>query len=43
MNKTKIEWIEDLAEAAILNKTPIFMKDNLQNIWKDKLIQEFPE
>lgn len=39
----KKEWIEELAKKAKERKVPIFLKDNLKEIWGEKLIQEFPE
>jgi protein gp37 len=35
-------WIESLLQQCRENHIPIFMKDNLKHVWKDKLIQEFP-
>ena len=36
------EWISEIVDEAKRNKTPIFLKENLKEIWKDKLIQEYP-
>jgi protein gp37 len=37
------EWIENIYDYCQRMNVPIWMKDNLKNIWKDKLIQERPE
>ena len=39
----KREWIERLIEIPVLSGTPIFLKDNLKEIWGEPLIQEFPK
>jgi len=39
----KREWIEDLMETSKMYNFPIFLKDNLKDIWGEDLIQEFPE
>ena len=36
-------WIEAIVENAKEWKIPIFLKDNLRNIWGEPLIQEWPE
>jgi protein gp37 len=38
-------WIKQIVKDAKFEfwKTPVFMKNNLKQIWPDKLIQEFPE
>lgn len=36
-------WIEALKDNAFLSGVPIFLKDNLKEIWGEDLIQEFPE
>jgi len=36
------EWISEIVDEAKRNKTPIFLKNNLKEIWGEKLIQEFP-
>jgi protein gp37 len=36
-------WIEKIVEVAKQTNTAIFLKDNLKDIWKLPLIQEFPE
>lgn len=41
--KPKRKWIEEIIYVAKENKTPIFLKNNLKDIWKEPLIQEFPE
>lgn len=37
------EWIKYLIDEAQLSNLPIFLKDNLKDIWEGPLIQEFPE
>lgn len=37
------DWIQDIVNACRETKTPVFLKNNLQNIWGDDLIQEWPE
>lgn len=39
----KIEWIQDILNQTSKYNIPIFMKNNLKGIWKEKLRQEFPE
>ncbi|MCL2064088.1 MAG: phage Gp37/Gp68 family protein [Candidatus Cloacimonetes bacterium] len=36
------EWIEDIVDVCKRKKIPLFMKNNLKEIWGDELIQEFP-
>jgi len=36
-------WIYDIYRYCCSYKIPIFMKDNLKNIWPTNLIQEFPK
>ena len=36
-------WIEEIVESAKEDKIPIFLKDNLKEIWGENLIQEFPK
>jgi len=36
-------WIIKIFGFAKHYKKPVFLKDNLKEIWGDKLIQEFPE
>lgn len=38
----KREWIKELVDRAKQINKPIFLKDNLQEIWGEPLIQEFP-
>lgn len=38
----KRKWIEDIVNECHKNKTPVFMKSSLENVWNGKLIQEFP-
>jgi len=38
----KREWIKELVDRAKQINKPIFLKDNLQEIWGGPLIQEFP-
>ncbi|KKL91230.1 hypothetical protein LCGC14_1896760 [marine sediment metagenome] len=38
----KREWIETIVSRAKKLGIPLFLKENLKDIWKDKLIQEFP-
>jgi len=38
----KIEWVQKIVEIANDNGIPIFLKNNLAPIWKEKLRQEFP-
>jgi len=35
-------WIENIVKACQKNSIPLFLKDNLKEIWGEKLIQEFP-
>lgn len=37
------EWIRDIVKACWATKTPVFMKDSLQDVWGEDLIQEWPE
>ena len=37
------EWIIDIVNVARDYKIPLFMKENLKDIWGKELIQEFPE
>ena len=39
----KKEWIEEIVWKARERDVPIFIKDNLKEIWGTNLIQEFPE
>ena len=39
----KHRWIEDTVDFCRYLKIPVFLKDNLKEIWKADLIQEFPE
>jgi protein gp37 len=39
----KKEWIKNIIRQANFHNTPIFMKNNLKNVWDGKLIQEFPK
>ena len=39
----KKEWIEKLVRHAKWHNIPIFLKDNLKEIWGENLIQEFPK
>ena len=36
-------WIEEIVSFAQEENIPIFLKDNLKEIWGEELIQEFPE
>ena len=36
-------WVEKIVEKARKYSIPIFLKDNLKDIWGEPLIQEFPE
>lgn len=36
------KWIEDIVNECKKNEIPVFMKSSLAEIWKDPLIQEFP-
>jgi len=36
-------WITSLVYHAKVFKTPIFLKDNLKEIWEEPLIQEMPD
>lgn len=38
----KAEWIESILRRADKYKIPVFMKDNLQKVWKGELRREFP-
>lgn len=37
------KWIEDIVNECRKNGIPVFMKSSLAEIWKEPLIQEFPE
>lgn len=37
------DWIRDIVKACRATKTPVFLKDSLENIWGEDLIQEWPE
>jgi len=41
-NDPKKEWIKELVDRAKQINKPIFLKDNLKEIWGEPLIQEFP-
>lgn len=36
-------WIEEIVFECKAAGVPVFMKSNLQDVWNDKLIQEYPE
>lgn len=38
----KREWIGAIVETCRENNVPVFLKNNLADVWRDKLIQEFP-
>jgi len=38
----KREWVEDILTSCRLAKVPVFMKNNLADIWGAPLVQEFP-
>ena len=38
----KREWIEDVVNACDKANVPLFMKNNIADIWQDELIQQFP-
>lgn len=38
----KREWIERIVSTCRTHKVPVFLKNNLANIWGDPLIQEYP-
>jgi len=38
----KREWIKDISDFCRINGVPIFMKNNLAEIWGEPLIQEYP-
>jgi protein gp37 len=38
----KREWIENIVESCREHNVPVFIKNNLANIWGEPLIQEFP-
>lgn len=42
MNRTKIEWVREIEEAARKAGIAIFEKDNLQPLLNRELIQELP-
>lgn len=41
--KPRIEWIKNILRQADERKIPVFMKENLKTVWKDKLRKEFPK
>lgn len=36
-------WISEIEDVAKKHKIPLFLKNNLKDIWEGKLIQEYPE
>ena len=40
--KPERTWIEEIVETCRFWGTPVFMKDNLVDVWGDALIQEYP-
>ena len=38
----KREWIENIVRACCNSRIPLYMKRNLESVWKEPLIQEFP-
>lgn len=38
----KREWVENIVEAAGITHAPVFMKDNLSEVWGPDLIQDHP-
>ena len=38
----KKEWIENIVNYCKEKNVPVFMKNNLKDIWQEPLIQEFP-
>ena len=36
------QWIEDIVSVCKRNGIPVFLKNNLANVWKDELIQQYP-
>jgi protein gp37 len=40
--KPERSWIENIVKACKETKTPVFLKDNLKDIWGEELIQEWP-
>lgn len=41
--KPKLEWIQSVVDQCRAAGVPVFLKNNLWDIWPGKLIQEFPE
>ena len=41
--KPKRSWVELILYQSMKHKVPVFMKDNLKDVWKRKLIQEYPK
>jgi len=39
----KLEWVEAIVKSCGEAGIPIFLKNNLREIWQDKLIQQFPQ
>lgn len=39
----KREWIESIVEECRSTNVPVFMKNNLKEVWGENLIQEYPE
>ena len=39
----KREWVENIVEAAGITHAPVFMKDNLSEVWGPDLIQDHPK
>lgn len=36
------QWIEDIVSVCKRNSIPVFLKNNLADVWKDELIQQYP-
>ncbi len=38
----KKEWVVDIVEYCMKNNIPVFMKNNIKDVWQEELIQTFP-
>ena len=41
--KPRLEWIEGIVNQCQFYRVPLFMKNNLQEVWQGPLIQEYPK
>ncbi len=41
--RPKIQWIENIVRHAADYNIPVFMKDNIKNVWGDRLLKMYPK